>query len=134
MASHESDEIRYDITYETDVTDGDDRRRKAAVMQTRSLLSMWRGRFTTDTVSRTYPGQDAPVTVNSSSDEHIQVTLDRPDSPLTYTYDGQQDKLTVQETTQGVERAVGGDEIGQHYELAWILYQCDRAEAEGLAP
>ncbi len=125
------EETRYNVIRQRD-QGGEAERQKAAILQTRSLLSMWRGRFSTDKVAKTYPRDEDMVHVRSDSGSHVHVSVEKEGDTLTYEFDVERETpLSVVEIVEGAEQEVGGDIVGHHYNLAELLYSCDRLEARG---
>jgi hypothetical protein len=125
------EEARYDIVRQHD-QGGEAERQKAAVLQTRSLLSMWRGRFVTDEVAKSYQRDEDTVHVRSNSSSQVYVRVEKEGDTLTYEFDVEREvPLSVVETVEGARQEVGGDMVSHHYNLAQLLYGCDRIEARG---
>lgn len=111
---------------------------EAARTSTYSLLSMWRSRLVADQpINKTYaPRKGEEIVVYSEADNHVRVEHTQPDGVrYHFELDGrkpQPEELTaVMQPVEGEPLPGVGDMTSYYYDLAQLLFMCDRVEARG---
>ncbi len=132
------DFVRLDVIVdeEPSADDEEQQRRTAALLKTKSLLTTWRSRFSTEEVERDYsPSKNERMVVTSGAQGQVRAVHHRTDgNQVTYDFDQARagSELEVEELASGGAAEPVANVTPDHFEaLSLILFTCDRIQMEG---